>query len=449
MERRPGLRAGDRLLAVTTISFDIAGLELYLPLVVGGSVELTSRGEAGDGQYLKEKLEGGEITVMQATPATWRLLVEAGWAGKRAVKILCGGEALPRALGNDLVRRGQSVWNMYGPTETTIWSAVEELAESEGPVLLGEPIANTQLYVLDEAQRLAPIGVAGELFIGGAGVARGYHGRAALTAERFVPNPYVAEAGARMYRTGDLVRRLADGRLEFLGRLDHQVKIRGFRIESGEIESLLRQHQAVRDTVVVAREDANDKRLVAYLVLRPGQTVTTEELRAHVQQGLPDYMIPATFLFLDELPLTASGKVDRRRLPQPNQERPELSETFVAPRTPIEQEVARIWEEVLKVKGVGVYDNFFTLGGHSLLATRVITRVNKSLPIEMPLRAMFEQPTVAGFALAAAQRQAMTLQGPAMQLLGELSEISDEEAQRLLNAEIWHTADDTLDPNQP
>jgi acyl carrier protein len=337
---------------------------------------------------------------------------------------------------------------MYGPTETTIWSAVGELAETDGPVLLGEPIANTQLYVLDETLQLVPIGVAGELYIGGEGLARGYHGRPELTAERFVPDPYASAPGARMYRTGDLVRRQADGRLEFLGRLDHQVKIRGFRIETGEIESLVRQHPAVRDTVVVAREDSGEKRLVAYLVVQPQQTVATDEWRAYLQQSLPDYMIPAAFVVLDELPLTASGKVDRRRLPQPNEERPALAKDFVAPRTPIEQEVAGIWEQVLKLKGVGVYDNFFDLGGHSLLATQVISRVNESLRIEMPLRAMFEHPTVADFAIAAAQHQAMAREGEALQLLGELSQMSDEEAQQLLDAELWTTPSDLPDPNQ-
>jgi non-ribosomal peptide synthetase component F len=314
---------------------------------------------------------------------------------------------------------------------------VEELAESdEGPVLLGEPIANTQLYVLDDVQQLAPIGVAGELYIGGAGLARGYHQRPGLTAERFVPDAYASEGGARLYRTGDLVRRLADGRLEFLGRLDHQVKIRGFRIETGEIESLLRQHPAVRNTVVVVRDDSGEKRLVAYLVLQPEQKVLTDELRAFVQQSLPDYMIPSAFVVLDELPLSASGKVDRRRLPQPNEERPALAESFIAPRTPIEQEVAKIWEHVLKVREVGVYDNFFALGGHSLLATQVISRVKESLQIDMPLRVMFEQPTVAGFALAVTQHQAIAVEDEAIQLLDELAQLSDEEAQQLLDSEM-------------
>jgi amino acid adenylation domain-containing protein len=447
MQKRPGLSATDRILAVTTLSFDIAALEVYLPLTVGGSVELVSRAEAADGQYLKAKLESGQITTMQATPATWRLLVEAGWEGKQRLKILCGGEALPRELANELQRRASAVWNMYGPTETTIWSAVGRLAETEGPVLLGEPIANTRLYVLDDALQLVPIGVAGELYIGGEGLARGYHGRAALTAERFVPDPYARAAGARMYRTGDLVRRQADGRLEFLGRLDHQVKIRGFRIETGEIESLLRQHPAVRDTVVVIREDSGEKRLVAYVLFQPNETVATAELRVHLQQSLPDYMIPTAFIVLDELPLTASGKVDRRRLPQPDAGRPALD--FVAPRTPIEQEVAGIWEQVLKVKGVGVYDNFFDLGGHSLLATRVISRVNESLHMELPLRSMFEHPTLAGFAIAAARHQAISLQGEALQLLDEISEMSDEEAQQLLDAEIWNAHNDLSGPNSP
>src|SRR6185437_13865161 len=211
MQHRPGLAAEDRILAVTTLSFDIAALELCLPLTVGGSVELVSRAEASDGQYLKTKLESGQITTLQATPATWRMLVEAGWEGKQKIKIMCGGEALPRELANELLQRGTSVWNMYGPTETTIYSVIEELRETEGPVLIGGPIADTQLYVLDEALQLAPIGVAGELYIDGKGLARGYHNRPSLTAERFLPNPYAVEPGARMYRTGDLVRRHANG----------------------------------------------------------------------------------------------------------------------------------------------------------------------------------------------------------------------------------------------
>lgn len=398
MQRRPGLKAADRLLAVTTLSFDIAALELYLPLTVGGSVELTSGVQAGDGQYLKAKLESGVITAMQATPATWRLLVEAGWAGNGELKILCGGEALPRELANELLERTQSVWNMYGPTETTIWSAAGELAERDGPVFLGEPIANTQLYVLDAAMELAPLGVAGELYIGGEGLARGYHQRAALTAERFVPNPYASTGGERLYRTGDLVRRQADGRLEFLGRLDHQVKIRGFRIETGEIEALLRQHATVRDAVVVVREDYGEKRLVAYLVLQPQQTVTTDELRAHLRRSLPDYMIPSAFVVLDELPLTANRKVDRKALPPPGDSRPALKSGVEKPEDSLEAQLVTICQKVLGIAPVGVTDNFFDLGGHSLLAVRLFAQIENRFGKVLPLATLFEAPTMRGLA---------------------------------------------------
>jgi amino acid adenylation domain-containing protein len=435
MQQQPGLTAADRLLAVTTLSFDIAGLEIYLPLIAGGCLELTSRAEAADGKYLSEKLTHGGITVMQATPATWRLLIDSGWKGNPQLKILCGGEALPRDLANQLLERSKSVWNMYGPTETTIWSAVGELKQMDGPVLLGEAINNTQLYVLDEELNPAPLGVPGELFIGGDGLARGYRAQGALTAERFIPDLFAAKAGARLYRTGDLVRRLGNGRLEFLGRLDHQVKIRGFRIETAEIEWSLRQHPAVREAVVIASEAGpGEKRLVGYLVLRPDRTITVDDLRKHLQQSLPEYMIPSAFVILDKLPLTMSGKVDRRQLPAPDGSRPQLEEKYLAPQTPLEQEIANIWEQVLKVKGVGAHDNFFALGGHSLLATQVISRVNELLQVEMPLRDLFEQPTVAGFALATAQRQALMTEDETRQLLGKLSELTDEEAQQLLDS---------------
>jgi hypothetical protein len=290
--------------------------------------------------------------------------------------------------------------------------------------------------LLDQELSPVPAGVRGELYIGGISLSRGYQQRPDLTADRFVPNPFTDEPGMRLYRTGDVARYLPDGNLEFLGRRDNQVKIRGYRIETAEIESTLRQHPAVREAVVTVREDSSEKRLVAYLVLQAKQTITTNQLRTHLQQSLPDYMVLSTFVVLDKLPLTASGKIDRRQLPLPDDGRPELAENYVAPRTPLEQEVAGIWEQVLKVKDVGVHDNFFALGGHSLLATQVISRVNASLQIEMPLRTMFEHPTVAGFAIAAAQRQATIAEDETIELLGELSQLSEEEAQRLLDSEV-------------
>jgi aspartate racemase len=285
---------------------------------------------------------------------------------------------------------------MYGPTETTIWSAVGELAASEGLVLLGEPIANTQLYVLDGELQLVPLGVAGELFIGGAGEARGYHGRAGLTAERFVPNPYAGEAGARMYRTGDLVRRLADGRLEFLGRLDHQVKIRGFRIELGEINHALSQHKSISESIVTAAPDdlSGSQRLIAYLVAKDQLSLEIGEIRTFLKSRLPDYMIPSVFITLPALPLTPNGKVDVKALPPPNDARPALRSGVQKPQDSIEAQLVTIWQKVLDVAPVGVADNFFDLGGHSLLAVRLFAQIENRFGKALPLATLFQAPTI-------------------------------------------------------
>jgi amino acid adenylation domain-containing protein len=296
MGQQPGLTAADVLLAVTTLSFDIAALELFLPLMVGARVEIVSRVVAADGKGLMQRLTDTAATVMQATPATWRLLLEAGWTGSPHLKVLCGGEALPWELAALLLERAASVWNLYGPTETTIWSAVSRVEAQDGRVSLGRPIANTQLYVLDRYLQPVPMGVPGELYIGGLGVARGYRNRPELTSERFLSDPFRAEPEARMYKTGDLVRYRSDGTLEFLGRMDNQVKLRGFRIELGEIEAILSQHPAVQEVVVVAREDhPGDQRLVAYLVTHAPSPPSSQELRGFVQATLPDYMVPTAF----------------------------------------------------------------------------------------------------------------------------------------------------------
>jgi amino acid adenylation domain-containing protein len=396
MQKSPGLNTSDRILGVTTLSFDIAAVELYLPLTVGGSVELVSRTEASDAHYLKKKLASGQITMMQATPATWRMLVEAGWEGKEKIKIVCGGEALPRELANELQRRASSVWNMYGPTETTIYSTIEELRATEGPVLLGEAIANTQLYVLDEAQQLVPIGVAGELYIGGEGLARGYHSRVELTAERFVPNPYAREAGARLYRTGDRVRRQADGRLEFLGRLDHQVKVRGFRIETGEIKQTLLQHESIVESVVTAvpDESSGSQRLIAYLVAKDQTSLDIGAIRTFLKSKLPDYMIPSVFVTLPRLPLTPNGKVDLKALPPPGDARPALQSGVEKPQDSIEAQLVTIFQKVLGVAPVGVTDNFFELGGHSLLAVRLFAQIENRFGKVLPLATLFQAPTI-------------------------------------------------------
>jgi amino acid adenylation domain-containing protein len=394
MRRMPGLGSGDIMAAVTPLSFDIAGLEIYLPLITGARLIVLPRAVTADGAALRAGLEGGAITVMQATPATWRMVLEAGWQPQRGLKALCGGEALPVDLAAALTAGVSELWNLYGPTETTIWSTASRV-EAGKPIRIGRPIANTQLYVLDDGLLPVPIGVTGELYIGGAGLARGYLGRPALTAERFVPSPL--SVGERLYRTGDLARWRADGELEFLGRLDHQVKLRGYRIELGEIEAELRGHGSVKDAVVVARQGAaGDKRLVGYVVGRgDGVGPDAEALRSHVKQSLPDYMVPSAFVVIDALPLTPNGKVDRKALPAPEGGAGIVRAAYVAPRTPSEEVLAGIWAPLLELDKVGVNDNFFELGGHSLLAMRVTARLREAFGIELPLRAVFETPTVA------------------------------------------------------
>jgi len=290
--------------------------------------------------------------------------------------------------------------NSFGLTEATIDSSYFESATVDPSVdrlvPIGRPFANTQLYILDRRLQLVPVGVTGELHVGGAGVARGHLNRAELTAAKFIPDPFSDEPGARLYKTGDLARRLPDGNIELLGRLDHQVKIRGFRIEPGEIEAVLAAHPAVSEAVVLAREDLpGDKRLVAYVVPAREQAGTIGELRDHLKQKLPEYMVPAAFVLLGEMPLTPNRKLDRRALPEPARYRPELEGTFVAPRTPAEEALARIWAEVLRLERVGVHDNFFELGGHSLLATQVMSRLREAFKVELPLRRLFEMPTIA------------------------------------------------------
>jgi amino acid adenylation domain-containing protein len=407
MQGEPGMTAADTLLAVTTLAFDIAGLELYLPLLSGGRVALASREKAVDGQELLALLRESKATVMQATPATWRLLLSVLAAAEvkepLELKVLCGGEALPGSLARALQQTVKgAVYNLYGPTETTIWSATHVVNEkdAETPIVsLGRPIANTQLYLLDEALQPVPVGVTAELYLGGEGLARGYLGRPELTAEKFIPDPFGKKGGGRLYRTGDLARYLPDGNIEYLVRVDHQVKIRGYRIELGEVETALREQEGVRECVVVARqEDGSAARLVSYVVLEAGASLSVTALRQGLLRRLPEYMIPASFVQLEELPLTANGKLDRRALPDPDHQRPALETEQVGPSTAVEESLVRIWSEVLRVSEVGIHDNFFELGGHSLLATQVISRVRAAFNVEIPLRTFFEEPTIAGLA---------------------------------------------------
>ncbi|MGB6629861.1 MAG: amino acid adenylation domain-containing protein, partial [Terriglobales bacterium] len=398
MSKRPGLKANDTLLAVTTLSFDIAGLELFLPLAVGAKLVIASREAAADGNLLLSRIVSSGTTVMQATPVTWKLLIEAGWEGKPALKVLCGGEAFPRDLANELVRRAQSVWNMYGPTETTIWSSTLEVKAGDGPVPIGPPIDNTQFYVLDAAQQLVPIGVAGELYIGGDGLARGYFHRPELTAEKFVADPFRSNASSntnvRMYKTGDLVRRTPDGAIEFLGRLDHQVKLRGFRIELGEIETALARYPGVREAVVIVREDIpGDKRLVAY-VTSEQQAITVATVREALTGKLPNYMLPSAVVRLDAMPLTPNGKIDCKALPAPDTGRAARQKEFVAPRTEQEKTLAAIWAEVLHLERVGIQDNLFELGADSLHIFQIVARAGK-VGMKIPPALILKHRTIA------------------------------------------------------
>ena len=394
MAIEPGFGASDRLLAVTSLSFDIAGLEIFLPLITGGRIVVATSAAVADGAELARIITDQGITVMQATPSTWRLLFSAGWGGA-PIKVLVGGEAVPRELVDRLAPAVASVWNMYGPTETTIWSCVQRLDAGGGVVPIGRPIGNTQAYVLDRAGNPVPIGVAGELHLGGDGVALGYLDRPELTAERFIASPFIA--GATLYKTGDLCRFRADGALEFLGRLDFQVKIRGFRVELGEIEAALAAHASVRQAVVTSREDTpGDQRLVGYLVV--DAPVAVGELRALLKQTLPDYMVPSAFMVLDALPLTANNKVDRKALPAPEAGAAE-EKGHVAPRGPVEEVLVGIFAEVLRLVEVSAEADFFALGGHSLLATQVMARIRAAFAVDLPLRALFEATTAAELAV--------------------------------------------------
>ncbi|MEU3372746.1 amino acid adenylation domain-containing protein [Streptomyces sp. NPDC006660] len=397
MAAETGLGAGDTLTAVTPVTFDIAGLELYAPLISGARVHVVRKEEAIDGRRLAAVLAETGATVMQATPATWQLLVEAGWSNDGSLKVLVGGEALPPALAEGLVREPGRTWNVYGPTETTIWSTAHRLDSGAEQISIGRPLDNTQVYVLDERLAPVPVGMPGDLYLGGTGVARGYRGRPALTAERFVPDPFGNRPGARLYATGDKARLREDGTLVFLGRDDGQVKLRGFRIELGEIEARLEEHPAVRRAVALVREDRpGDQRLTGYVVAADGAALGAEELREHLRRFLPDYMVPAAFVTLDAFPLNTSGKIDRRALPEPVVERDAAS--YVPPRDAVELEVAHIWEEVLGVKPIGLHDRFFDLGGHSLLVLRLMAEIEKRFGQQLPMAAIFRGATVERFA---------------------------------------------------
>ena len=404
MKREPGCSSKDVLLAVTTLSFDIAGLELYLLLLVGGRVEIVSRATSTDGRKLSELLSAVRPTIMQATPATWRLLLESGWSGDSELTVLCGGEALSTDLAERLIERTKALWNMYGPTETTIWSTVERIELGAQPITIGRPIANTEVYILDRHRQPVPIGVSGEIYIGGDGLARGYHRRSDLTSDRFVKHPFSADPDARLYRTGDVARYREDGKILHLGRIDHQVKIRGFRIELGEIETVLGRHPKLKQAVVTAQDDQFGlKQLAAYLIPSDGEKPEAEELRSYLRAILPDYMVPAFFVFLDRFPLTANKKVDVRALPAPDVSAHAHATKRVGPNSAIEVQLTALWQQVLGVQDIGIHDNFFDLGGHSLKAAQLFFQLELVFGRQLPLATLFQAPTIAELAAVLTQ----------------------------------------------
>jgi amino acid adenylation domain-containing protein len=399
MRLSPGFAAQDRILAITTISFDIAGLELFLPLTVGGEIVIGERRALLDGSYLRTLLDETRPTVLQATPVTWRVLLASGWGGDKEMRAFCGGEPLPRDLATQILSKTKALYNLYGPTETTIWSSVEEVAP-EGPISIGKPIANTKMYVVDKERRLVPVGALGELLIGGVGVARGYINRPELTSEKFITDPFSSEPNERAYFTGDLVRQLADGRFEHHGRMDFQVKIRGFRIELGEIEAALSRHTNVKEAVVIAREDVpGEKRLAAYIIPRTRPEPPSQELRTHLLASLPEYMVPLIYVTLDVFPLTPNQKVDRKALPAPV--RAPANREIVAARDILEQNLVDIWEKVLHTKPVGVREDLMLdLGADSISAVTAASLVEKQLQLEVTPEVFGEHRTIEGQAAA-------------------------------------------------
>jgi acyl-CoA synthetase (AMP-forming)/AMP-acid ligase II/acyl carrier protein len=416
------------VLLFAPLHFDASVLDVFTALANGGTLVVAPREETLPGEELTALLARKRITHAKFTPSAlaatpWAELPELG-------VVILGGEVCSA----ELVARwapGRRFFNGWGPTEVSVRSTAVQATDGTRPPPIGRPLGNVTHYVLDPAGWPVPVGVPGEIYVGGAGVTRGYLGRPALTAERYVPDPFAKRPGARMYRTGDKVRWRGDGMLDFVARMDGQVKVRGFRIELGEIEAVLRRHERVAGCVVLVREDApGEQRLVAYVV----GSVEAAELRAHLRESLPEYMVPQAFVFLDALPLTSNGKLDRKALPAP--EYAADADRYVAPRTPVEEVLAEIWAEVLRLERVGVEESFFELGGHSLLATRVVSRVREVFSVELPLRALFEGPTVAELA---ERVETLALAGVEEEELADVLErldgLSDDEVMQLLGTD--------------
>jgi acyl-coenzyme A synthetase/AMP-(fatty) acid ligase/acyl carrier protein len=420
-------------LASTSICFDLSVFEIFAPLTIGGTVIVAQNALA-----LATLPRPSTVTLFNTVPSAMSELLNLDAIPQSVRVINLAGEPLR----TDLVRRiyesssARKVHDLYGPSECTTYSTWT-CRTPDGPQTIGRPIANTQVYILDGGLNPVPVGIVGEIYIGGDGVARGYLNRPQLTEEKFIADPFRDQPGARLYKTGDLARYLPDGNIVFLGRIDHQVKLRGYRIELGEIEATLGHHPAIKETVVLAREDSpGDRRLVAYVVAAAGSVPSANELRAFLHRKLPDFMVPSVFVMLDGLPLTPNGKLDRKALPIPDQRHRDQSDTYREPRTPVEGKIAAIWAEVLRVDKVGIDDNFFDLGGHSLLATQVVSRMRAFFNCDLPLRTLFEAPTVAEMAAVITQKQPKPASDVDLaQRLHEVESMTDEEAEKLMAAQ--------------
>jgi amino acid adenylation domain-containing protein len=404
------------VLSVTSICFDLSVFEMFVPLSAGGKIILAERG-----LEWSKLSAASEVTLVNTVPSLMGEWLRAGGLPASVRIVNLAGEPLNQALVEQIYEQCPSVkqvYDLYGPTEATVYSTCAKRTRG-GRATIGRPLSNEQVYLLDRSNQPVPLGAPGEVFIGGTGLARGYLNQPELTQERFVENPFVP--GERLYRTGDLARYFENGDIEFLGRIDHQVKIRGFRIELGEIEAHLLRHQAVRDVLVTARNTAmGDKQLLAYVVPRDAAGFNEPELRQYLRQSLPEYMVPARFVALPAFTMTPNGKIDRKALPDPEPVRPELQPTYVEPSTDLEKVLAGIWCELLGLEKVGLHDHFFELGGHSLMITQMLARVQESLQIEVPLRAVFESPTIATLAQQVEQI-----------MVEDISKLSEEEAQLL------------------
>jgi amino acid adenylation domain-containing protein len=419
-----------------SLSFDTS-VKQIIQLLYGHTLEIVPEAIRFDGNALLSFLQKHKIDVFDCTPSQLKLLIAEGLLTSKSapLAVLFGGEMIYESTWLAL-RQAENIdfYHVYGSTECTVDTTVCPVKMAGSKPIIGRPIANTQIYILDCHLQPVPVGVAGELYIGGHGLARGYLNRPDLTSEKFIPNPFNNQTGSRLYKTGDKARYLSDGNIEFLGRIDNQVKIRGFRIELGEIEAVLTQYPGVRETAVIAREDVPvDQYLVAYIVSNHSEAIASSDLRGFLKQKLPDYMIPGAFVMLDALPLTPNGKVDRKALPIPDAGRPELSQTFVAPSTATEELVAGIWSEILGVEKIGIHDNFFDLGGHSLRVIQVVSRIRQTFDLEISVRHLFKNPTISKLIEVMAELAgSFEVIDEIARTIREISQLSPEQVQAML-----------------